>query len=348
MNTRKTLALALAGLGLLLAIAGPFLPGGVHLTLKDPPRSGHVTSLTALPNGDVLAGTQTGEVWRLQSGRWTRAKLNIGGEPVLAMIDAPGRAPVGTAAGLADAPVGTPPLEGRVSSLLRTDRGLLAGTASGVRLLANGRWQAPGPEANIYSLLKQRRGDGEWLHAATVGAGLLSTPAADAGAPWQPNNLALPDGLNVFSLATTTGGLLLAGTNQGLFWQSSPGQPWQSLHPGLDGQRVLSLYPDTRGTRLWIGRDDGLYWLDIAEQDATLTVTGELTAADSPAYQPPLGVSWIVAAGDRVMISAGAVYAYGSTQLAGWYWISLAGVVLILIAGWLTPRPETAASQSGA
>lgn len=342
MDTRKNLALVLTAAGLLLAVAGPFLPGGVHLAPKDPPRSGHVTSLMALPDGDVLAGTQTGEVWRLQSGRWVREKLNLGGQPVLALIDQPGRAPVGTAAGLADAPVGTPPLEGRVGSLLRTDSGLLAGTASGVRLLANGRWQEPGPEANIYALLEQHRDDGHWLHAATVGAGLLTAAATDPGAPWQPNNQALPEGLNVFSLATTTDGLLLAGTNQGLFWQSSPGQPWQSVHPDLDGQRVLSLYPDTRdeATRLWIGRDDGLYWLDLTEQGDNLSATSELIAADSPERQPAIGVSWIVAAGDRIMISAGAVYTYGPTQLAGWYWISLVGVVLILIAGWLIPRPQ--------
>ncbi len=40
------------------------------------------------------------------------------------------------------------------------------------------------------------------------------------------------------------------------------------------------------------------------------------------------------------MVSAGMVYEYRPTSLSGWYWISLFGVLLILIAGWLIPRPE--------
>ncbi len=49
------------------------------------------------------------------------------------------------------------------------------------------------------------------------------------------------------------------------------------------------------------------------------------------------------------MVSAGAVYEYRQTQLAGWYWVSLVGVVLILIAGWVIPPPvaETAGKARG-
>lgn len=347
MNQRKTLGIVFTVLGLILTVAGPLLPGGLHLKLHTPPGAGHVTAFSATPNGDILAGTQAGEVWRLRDDQWTRERLNVGDQPVLALLGDPGRTPVGTAAGLAFAPAGAPPLEGRVSSLLQTEQGLLAGTATGVRLLVDGAWQAPGPAAMIYSLVSQRRGDGQWLHAGTINAGVLSGSAADPAAAWQPNNQGLPDGAKVFSFATTRGGLLLTGTDQGAFWQSQPGQSWQSLHPALDGKRVLSLLladdaPPGRA-RLWIGSDDGLSSLAVSEQGAQLVVEGSPQPADSAEQQPPLGISGILSSQGRLLVSAGMVYEYGPTALSGWYWISFAGVLLILIAGWLIPPPVPAA-----
>ena len=128
-SRRKMLALVLTFSGLILAVAGPFLPGGVHLTPHHPLGAGHVTSLIATTSGDILAGTQAGEIWHLHGGQWTRESLKLGGHPVLAMLDEPARTPVGTASGLYPT-TGAPPLEGRVGSLLQTDHGLLAGTAS--------------------------------------------------------------------------------------------------------------------------------------------------------------------------------------------------------------------------
>lgn len=346
MKKSKTVAISLTLVGIVLAIAGPFLPGGIHLKPNDPPRSGHVTVLKAV-DGDVLAGTQAGEIWRLRGGIWTQERVYLGESPVMAILGEPGRAPIGTASGLHNAPVGSPALEGRVSSLLQTSQGLLAGTPDGLRLLANGRWQAPGPDANVYSLLKQKGDSGEWIHAGTVGDGVLSSPADSPAQPWQPNSQGLPEGVNVFSLATSAGGLLLAGTDQGLYWQPKPGDPWQSLHPGLADKRVLAMYlaaGDGAGgaERLWIGDDQGLEWIDVAEQDGTLTPVGEPTMADSEEYQPPVGVSWILANDGHLMLSAGAVYEYGPTQLQGWYWVSILGVVLILLAAWWMPQPAPA------
>jgi hypothetical protein len=347
----KTLALLLAAVGLLLMLGGPFLPGGLHLTLSGPPGGAHVTSFIATPKGDVLAGTEGGQVWRFRAEQWTREHLNLGDQPVLALLDNPRRTPVGTAAGLAHAPPGAPSLEGRISCLLQTDKGLLAGTAQGVRLLANGTWKAPGPVANVYTLRRQRRGDGEWLHAGTIGAGVLSAPAAVLSAAWQPNNLGLPDTVKVFSFATTRGGLLLAGTDQGLFWQPAPEQPWRSLHPALDGKRVLSLLlvpgQSEGAQRLWIGGDHGLSSLLLVKQGETLRTEENPQPADSPQTQLPVGISGIVSVGDRLMVSAGAVYEYGPTRLPGWQWISLSGVLLLLIAGRLMPPQEMAPADEG-
>lgn len=345
MNSRRNLALMLTLVGILLALGGPFIPGGVHLVPNHPYGAGHVTSLIAAPNGDIVTGTQAGDVWRFREGIWTRDALALGGQPVMAMLDDPKRTPVGTAAGLANAPIGTPPLEGRVGSLLRLDQGLLAGTANGVRVLADDRWLAPGPQANVYALHRQKRPDGAWLHAGTIDAGVLSAPAEAPESPWQPNNQGLPDGVKVFSLATTPGGLLLAATDRGLFWQDRPGRAWRLVAPSLDGTRLLSLYlapgPDARGAqRLWFGSDKGLYWMDLAEDGDRLTARTEPHLADAAENQPTLGISWIVPHGSGLMISAGAIYEYGPVTFAGWYWISLAGVVLILVAGGLMPRPE--------
>ena len=337
----KRVALTLTAVGIILAVVGPFLPGGTHLTAKDPPRSGHVTALSVLPGGDAIAGTQNGELWRLRGSLWTQERRYLGGQPVLAVIGEPGRTPIATGGGLFDAPVGAPPLDGRVGALLQSDQGLLAATAGGVRLLADGRWQAPGPAANVYALFEQRRGGERWLHAATIGSGVLSTPAAEARAPWSLNSQGLPDGVNVFCFATSRGGRLLAGTDQGLYWQDAPAQGWQLLHPSLAGRRVLALHlapsdPD----RLWIGSDDGLYWAELTERSGALVAPNGLLAADGPEYQPPVGVSWIVSSHDRLLISAGAVYEYGPSALAGWYWVSSLGVVLILLAAWWMPRPS--------
>ena len=352
MQRRKTLALAATLLGVILAVAGPLWPGGVHLVPNDPPRSGHVTELLATPDGAVLAGTQTGEIWRLRDGVWARLGYHLDDQPVTALLGEPGRAPVGTAAGLYFGPPGAAPLRERVSSLLATDRELLAGTANGVRRLAEGVWRPLEPQANVYCLHHQPRRDGDWLHAGTIGAGVLSAPLAEVGSAWRPNSEGLPDGAKVFVLVTAQGGELLAGTDQGLFWQARPGAVWQPLHPALAGHRILALHLDAPGApggteRLWIGGDDGLWWVEIAWRGEALISLSDPRPADSAEYRPPFGISRIVSDGQRLLVAAGAVHVYGPTQLTGWYWISLAGVLLILIAGWLMPRPGEATPADG-
>jgi hypothetical protein len=57
-------------------------------------------------------------------------------------------------------------------------------------------------------------------------------------------------------------------------------------------------------------------------------------------------VSWIVPFEDGVMLSAGAVYRFGDAGFAGWYWISLAGVLLLVLGGFLFP-PRDAQRPGG-
>ncbi|EGV32267.1 putative periplasmic ligand-binding sensor protein [Thiorhodococcus drewsii AZ1] len=345
MNNRKTLALVLTFIGLVLTVGGPFVPGGVHLVPNHPVGADHVTDLIATPKDSILAGTQSGQVWQLRDRIWMPINLNLGGNPVMAMLGEPGRSPIGTSAGLYFAPPRAPELSGRVGSLLQTAQGLLAGTPDGVRWLHDDRWVSPGPKANIYTLFLQKRADGNWLHAGTVGAGVLSSPVGSPGETWRSNVEGLPEGANVFSFTSASNGALLAGTDKGLFWQPNPGDAWRLLQPELDGKRILALYFDERGVadsggRLWIGGDDGLSWMNLAETPEGLSAASAPMLADSVENQPSVGVSWILPVGDRLMVSAGQVYEYGPTKLANWYWISLIGLALIVIAGWVMPRPQ--------
>ncbi|MCG6897499.1 MAG: hypothetical protein LJE60_10390 [Thiocapsa sp.] len=58
MNQRQNFALSLAILGLIVAVAAPYLPGGVRLVANQPPGAGHVTELIAAADGDILVGTE--------------------------------------------------------------------------------------------------------------------------------------------------------------------------------------------------------------------------------------------------------------------------------------------------
>ncbi len=342
MKTRRTLSATLSILGLILAIAGPLLPGGDRLVRIDLPDEGHVTDLALGSDASVLAGTQAGEVWRFRDGLWEPDRVDSDDQPITALIGDPDSNPFGTASGLKNPPAASPPLKGRVTSLLQTERGLLVGTDNGVQIQTGTGWDQPGPPVNVYSLHQQVRGDQRYLHAGTVDGGAYSTTLEDMSRAWQANSDGLPEGTNLFCFADTSGGILLAGTSRGIYWQSEPGEHWHALHSVLADQRILSLYPAPHGEpgtqRLWIGTDRGLFALDFTEQGAGLATEGSLIAADAPAGEPRYGISWIVPTDDGLMISAGSVYQYGPTHIRGWYWISLVGIALIVLGGWLMPQ----------
>jgi hypothetical protein len=354
MQTNRTLALTLAGAGVLLIIAGPLLPGGERTALNDPPRTGHVTDLARADDGSILAGTQDGELWRLAGGAWERVGVDLNGQPVTA-LDAdlsgdPREGPIGTGGGLVNGPAGLPPVTVRVGDEEATPRGLVVATGDGLLVQGDGRWLSYLAGVHVYRLEPQTVDETAYLHAGTVGEGVFTAAVADLGL-WSPNGDGLPAQGNVFSFATTAYGRLIAGTSAGLYWQEAPMEPWQPLKVGLERSRMLSLYlaPERKGReRLWIGSDAGLYRVDLEETDADLeaVVYAEPVAGtdDGLAY----GVSWIVPFDDGVMFSAGGVYQYGSLGLAGWYWVSLLGVVLLLLGGWLFPYRNSGPGDRGA
>ncbi|HSO84427.1 hypothetical protein [Thiocapsa sp.] len=158
--------------------------------------------------------------------------------------------------------------------------------------------------------------------------------------PWTANSRGLPDGVKALCFAVTEGGMLLVGTDRGLYWQAAPGETWTALAQFPRERRVLALYrapPDARGLqRLWIGTDDGLSALDLAETREGLSVAGPLRSFDALWEPPETGVSWIVpVAGDGLMVSAGALYRLSAVRYPGWYRFVLAGILLLLVGGWL-------------
>jgi hypothetical protein len=344
MKISRTAALAIVALGLLLLIAGPLIPGGERLSRNDPPRTGHVTDLARADDGSILAGTQDGELWRLADGAWTRVDVDLGGQPVTALSadlsGDPAEGPIGTGGGLVNTPPGLPPLDERIADEWMTSAGLVVATGEGVHIQGDGTWQRALTDTYVYRLEPQSHDGADYLHAGTIDQGVL-TARVDDLLDWQPNRDGLPDGTNVFSFVTTAGNRLVAGTEHGLHWQPAPMQPWQPLKVGLENSRMLSLHlfpPDADGRqRLWIGSDDGLWSVYLTEDADGVAAAAYADLMEAPPDHVRYGVSWIVPYDEGVLFSAGAVYYHGPMGFAGWVWISLAGVIFILLGGFLFP-----------
>jgi hypothetical protein len=349
MKASRPVAIGIAALGLILLIAGPLIPGGERLVRNAPAGSGHITDLARADDGSVLAGTQEGELWRYASDLWTRVNIDLGGHPVTALsADLSGDAskgPIGTGGGLFNPPAGMPELPVRVRDEILAGNRLLVGTGKGLYVQGDGQWLQALDGTSVYRLETQQVGDELWLHLGTVGDGVFSAKSADP-LSWQPNREGLPDRLNIFSFVITEGGRLIAGSDKGLYWQEAPLQPWQPLKVGLENSRMLSLYLEPakskQAERLWIGGDDGLWRVEIDEADGAPEARAFAELIQAPPDHVRYGVSWIVPFGDGVMLSAGSVYQFGPMGLKGWYWISLAGLVLLLVGGWLMPGRKDA------
>lgn len=349
MKTSHITALGIVILGLALLIAGPLLPGGERLSRIDLPMPSHVTDLALGGDGSILAGTQDGEIWRLLGGQWSQLAIDLGGQPVTALtaepIGDPTRGPIGTAAGLVNPPAGMPPLTMRISDEILTNNGLVVGTGDGLWIQGAGVWQQALPGVNVYRLYGQAVDGNDYVQIGTIGEGVYSAPVDDLTA-WQPNRDGLPEGAYVFTFAKTDAGRLLAGTDQGLFWQEAPFRPWTQLKTGLEKSRILSMRLPAEAAepangqplqRLWIGSDKGLYSTDLTENTNGIEAEAYASLIDAPPDHVRYGISWILPYEDGILLSAGSVYRYGPAGFPGWYWISLAGVLLILLGGWLFP-----------
>ena len=328
-------------IGLVLIALGFLLPGDERLIRENLPLETHVTVLAPGDDGTILAATQAGEIWRFDGDGWEQEDAGLEGRLVLAMRGEPSRRAVGTATGLlSTTDRAPPPGNPRVSDVLETEAGLLAATPEGLWVHAEDTWHRPLSGVPLYRLAKQRRDGRIHLHAATIGEGVYSVAIETLLSPWTANSRGLPDGVKALCFAETEGGMLLLGTDRGLYRQSVPGETWAALAQFPRERRVLALYrasPDARGLqRLWIGTDDGLSALDLAETREALSIAGPLRSFDALWEPPETGVSWIIpVAGEGPMVSAGAVYRLSAVRYPGWYRLVLAGILLLLVGGWL-------------
>jgi hypothetical protein len=349
MNLRRIAVALPMSIGLTLIVLGFLLPGGERLIRENLPLETHVTVLAPGEGGTILAATQAGELWRFDGVGWEQEDAGLEGRLVLAMRGEPSRHAVGTATGLLSASdLAPPPGNPRVGDILETEAGLLAATPEGLWVLADDTWHRPLADKPLYRLAEQRRDGRVHLHAATIGEGVYSASIETLLLPWKPNSRGLPDGVKALCFAVTEGGMLLVGTDQGLYRQAAPGETWEALAEIPRDRRILALHrapPDARGLqRLWIGTDDGLSALDLAETREGLSAVGPLRSFDALWEPPETGVSWILPmAGAGLMVSAGSVYRLHGVRYPGWYRFVLAGILLLLVGGWLwlgsTPEP---------
>jgi hypothetical protein len=349
MTPSRLATIILSILGLALIAFGYLLPDGERLIRENLPLETHVTVLAPGDEGSILAATQSGEIWRFDGAHWNPEDVDLGGRLVLALRGEPDRHPIGTSAGLLNVPGEPLPKGLRVSDVMETAGGLVVGTPEGVRVRLDGTWHHPLPGMSIYRLVEQRRGDRVYVHAGTIGDGIFSAPIEEMLSVWSANRRGLPDGVKVLSFAVTEGGILLAGTDQGLYWQAQPGEAWERFEAIPRGQRILALYrasTDGQGRqRLWIGGDLGLSAIHLQESDSGLSINGSVQSFAGLWETPEAGVSWILPIEGGVMISAGSAYRLRSSGHPGWYRFSLAGILFLLIGVWVGFRSARQPNQ---
>ncbi len=342
----RLVAPTLIGLGGLLAVVLLLLPVEERWSLVDAARNEHVTSLGRDSAGQLHAGTQSGRLWRHDaSSGWESPAAVPSGAPITVLVADGDGLLVGTASGLYRWRPGWESLLDvwRIGHVQVRERWRVVATGNRVLVGANGDWvdtdiaRAIG-DTSVYRVLAQPLNGGDALHAGTVGLGVWLRLPGDHR--WLDNSRNLPAETKVFALALTGDGLLLAGTDQGLYWQASPLLPWQRITAGLGSRRVLDLALWERADGVWLlaASDDGVYRIELLEQPRGLETRGLWQRIPAPRAGLDRPVSWIVPAQDTVWIAAGSIYRLDRER--GWTWRTgmLAAGLLVLaglaLAGW--------------
>lgn len=328
-------------LGVLLALAATMLPTESRWSHADQARHEHVTSLGRNGEGLLHAGTQSGRLWRLQGeSGWQDLSGTPGGVAITVLTMGHSGLLVGTTDGLYRWDGGWDRLlgAGRISDVrthaAEEEGGLVVASGNRVLEQRNGGWEDTGiaeaiGDTMVYRAMIQATDTGPALHAGTVGRGVWTRLAGENR--WQDNSEGLPADAKVFTLVLAGNGLLLAGTGQGLYWQTAPLQPWRSIDSGLGSKRVLDLagHDHPNGRLLLAASDDGVYSINLVERQQSLETQGrwQRIPAESAGLDRP--VSWIVPDQETVWISAGSIYRLTPSRSGLRYTGLAAGTILV-------------------
>ncbi len=325
-------ALTLAGA--LVIATSPWLFSQERWVMDDPHRREHVFTLIA--DGDHLVrGAQNGTLRIRDRDGWHRLGQSPGQAAIMLLL--PERELAVLNRGLwhwgTPAPVAAP--DGvRISHAAPKGEQLVLGTAKGVLLWDGHEFHDLGLDAQVYRVHVVQTGAGKGIHAGAIATGMWHRPE---GGDWRPNNPGLPQPVNALSLLQVDNGVLLAGTDQGLFWQSAPGEQWRRVDAGLGQRRVLALALDTDGW-LWAGSDDGAYRVRLVQRAQAVETQGRWEKLRNPPGGLDRPVSWVVPLGDETWISAGSVYRLDHRAGPHLYQQFAVGLLLIALALYLLRR----------
>ncbi|MCK8516826.1 hypothetical protein M0534_10905 [Methylonatrum kenyense] len=317
-NDLKAALLPGLGAGLMvgavaLIVITALLPHRPAWMPDDPALEEHAAALLVTADDRLLMGTQSGRIWLHDDG-WQpygnvpgdRAVTRLGLHEDRLLIAAPD--------GLFDLNGRVDAVDGRISDIRAFDTSLLAGGALGVLQFTEDGWQDTGlqeqlAEPQVYRVWQDQAGH---QHAGTIGEGIWSRTGADAS--WRANRDGLSDPVNVFAFAETANGILLAGTDQGVYWQAETGAAWRALHGSADRDtRYLDLLIDDRepDTPMLLGAtDDGVVQVRLIPRDNWLETRGGL---ERLAVGPPGldgSVSHLAIKNDDLWAAAGSVYRF--------------------------------------
>ena len=255
--------------------------------------NGNIQSLLVLNSGDILAGTETGSIYRStdHGNTWTqdsaRLPYNYRGSIQAMAQTKTGYIYVGTKTpGIYVSSDGgnTWRRKDSTSTLVVTDilsicvdssGNVYSGSSSGVwRSTDNGStWTALGPNisANVYCLVANKAGN------IMAGTNFGIYVSSDSGNTWTLSTQGLPSNTTVYSLSSNASGEVFAGTDIGVFVSIDHGNSWAQT--GLNGSIIKTIAITPSGTifagtttnGVFVSANDGLSWTQTSLSSAGIS-----------------------------------------------------------------------------
>lgn len=339
---RKSLAVIMIAAGALALLAVARYPMEPRWQADDPARGQHVTAMTWWQEGPVLASqdgdvqAHTGDGWESRAGLPADARSTV-------LLSVDGQLHAGTTDGILrleddtwNEAAGDDAPSGRIAHLTLDDDFLYAAGDAGI-------WQRPRDTADSWEFLGRPDEDAivyRVLSSSHDGETLLRSGSIEAGVhrydrdddAWTAASDGLPEAVKVLSFQQLRNGTVLAGTDQGLFRQTTPDDDWQRVSGLIGDRRILSMA--VTADTLYTGSDDGVWHAPLnnrgdIEHDADwLPVLAVEESLDAP-------VSWILTEGEQPWIAAGSAYRLRTGQPVEWYLLIIGGPLMLIAGGGL-------------